>query len=115
MIIGTVPPPARRTGAGAVLAVAVLQVVAIVVTVVLWFFHTVFAGGACAPSCDWATADAAGTLFVSAIAVSILVTVSAAIVARRTGRDFAWVPLASTALVIAGYCAAAAVFDTAMR
>jgi len=47
--------------------------------------------------------------------VSILVTVSAAIVARRTGRDFAWVPLASTALVIAGYCAAAAVFDTAMR
>ncbi|WP_413354415.1 hypothetical protein [Microbacterium sp. 1P06AB] len=115
MTVGNAPSRPRPTGVGAVLAVAVLQVIAIVVTVVLWFFHTVFAGGACAPSCDWATADAAGMLLVSAMAASILVTVSAAVVARRTGRDLAWVPLASTALVIAGYLAAVALFDAAVR
>ncbi|MDT3344901.1 hypothetical protein [Microbacterium aquilitoris] len=105
----------RPTGVAAVLAVAVIQVLAIVVTAVLWFFHTVFAGGACGASCDGAAADAAGMLFVAAVAASILVTVSAAVVARRTGRDLAWVPLVSTALVVAGYLAAVAVFDAAMR
>mgnify|MGYP000865998150 FL=1 len=105
----------RPTGAGAVLAVGVLQVVAIVVTAVLWFFHTVFAGGACGTTCDWVAADAAGMLFVAVIGASVVVTVSAVIVGWRTGRDLAWVPLVSTALVVAGYLFAVAVFDAAVR
>ena len=115
MTAGTAAPRPRPTGVGAVLAVAVLQVVAIVVTAVLWFFHTVFAGGACGTTCDWAGADAAGTLFVAVIGASILATGSAAVVGWRTGRDLAWVPLVSTALVVAGYLAAVALFDAAVR
>ncbi|MFJ6677671.1 hypothetical protein ACIQLK_00925 [Microbacterium sp. NPDC091382] len=115
MTVDATPPRPRRVGAGAVLAVGVLQVVAIVATTVLWFFQTVFAGGACGEACDWATADAAGMLFVAVIVASVVVTVSAAIVARRTGGDLAWVPLVSTALVVAGYLGATALFDSAVR
>ncbi|MFI8632676.1 hypothetical protein ACIGEP_08790 [Microbacterium sp. NPDC077663] len=111
----TVPRRLRWSGAGAVLAVAVLQVVAVVVTGALWFFHTVFAGGACTPGCDGMAADAAGMLFGASILASVAVTSAAALVAWRTGRDLTWVPLVSTALVIAGYLAAAALFDGAMR
>ncbi|MEW1835696.1 hypothetical protein [Microbacterium sp. NPDC079995] len=110
-----VPPRLRWSGAGAVLAVAVLQVVAVVVTGASWFLRTVFAGGACAPDCDWAAADAAGVLFVAAVLASVAVTAAAAVLAGRTGRDLAWVPLFSTSLVVAGYLAAAALFDGAMR
>ena len=109
------PARLRWSGAGAVLAVAVLQVVAVVVTAVLWFLRTVFAGGACTPRCDWATADAAGVLFASSILASVALTATAAIVAGWTGRDLAWVPLVSTALVVVGYLAAAALFDGALR
>ena len=110
-----VPPRLRRSGAGAVLAVGVLQAVAIVVTGVLWLLRGVFAGGSCSSSCDWGTANAAGTLFGGAILASLVLTAAAAIVAWRTGRDLAWAPLVSTALVVVGYLAAAALFDGAMR
>lgn len=115
MTAGTAPPRLHRSGAGAVIAVAVLQVVAVVVTGALWFFHTVFAGGACSPACDGATADAAGMLFVAVIGASVVITGAAAVLAWRSGRDLAWVPLVSTALVIAGYLAAVTLVDSAMR
>jgi hypothetical protein len=115
MTAGTAAPRPHPTGAGAVLAVGVVQLVAIAVTVVLWFLHTVFAGVACSPACDGATADAAGMLFVAVIGASFAITGAAAVVAGRSGRDLAWVPLVSTALVIAGYLAAVALFDSAMR
>ncbi len=110
-----VPPRLRRSGAGAVLAVGVLQAVAIVVTGVLWLLRGVFAGGSCSSSCDWGTADAAGMLFGGAILASLVLTAAAAIVAWRTGRDLAWVPIVSASVVVAGYLAAAALFDAAMR
>ncbi|MCO7203533.1 hypothetical protein NH287_08520 [Microbacterium sp. CnD16-F] len=110
-----VPPRLRRSGAGGVLAVAVLQAVAIVVTGVLWFLRGVLAGGHCSPSCDWGAADAAGMLFGGAILTSLVLTAVAAIVAWRTGRDLAWVPIVSASVVVAGYLAAAALFDGAVR
>lgn len=110
-----VPPRLRRSGAGGVLAVAVLQAVAIVVTGVLWFLRSVLAGGPCSPSCDWGAADAAGMLFGGAILTSLVLTAVAAIVAWRTGRDLAWVPIVSASVVVAGYLAAAALFDGAVR
>lgn len=110
-----VPARLRRSGAGAVLAVGVLQAAAIVVTGVLWFLRGVFAGGPCSPSCGWGMADAAGMLFGGAILASLVLTAVAAVVAWRTGRDLAWVPLVSASVVVAGYVAAAVVFDGAMR
>ncbi|THE08313.1 hypothetical protein E1I21_03195 [Microbacterium oleivorans] len=115
MTAGDVASRVRRSGAGAVVAVAALQVVAVAATVALWFFHTVFAGGACDTRCDRAMADAAGMLFVAVIGASVVITGAAAVLAWRSGRDLAWVPLVSTALVVAGYLAAVALFDSAMR
>lgn len=115
MTAPAVPPRLRRSGAGAVLAVGMLQAVAIVVTGVLWFLRGVFAGGSCSPACDWDAADAAGMLFGGAILASLVLTAAAAVVAWRTGRDLAWVPLVSVSVVVAGYLAAAVVFDGAMR
>lgn len=115
MSAAPVPPRLRRSGAGAVLAVGALQAVAVVITGALWFLQNVFAGGGCDPACEWAAADAAGMLFLTAIFASVLLTAAAAVVAWRTGRDLAWVPLISTGLVIAGYLAATAMLDAAMR
>lgn len=115
MTAPAVPARLRRSGAGAVLAVGMLQAVAIVVTGVLWFLRGVLAGGSCSPACDWDAADAAGMLLGGAILASLVLTAAAAVVAWRTGRDLAWVPLVSVSVVVAGYLAAAALFDGAMR
>ncbi|MEW2013585.1 MULTISPECIES: hypothetical protein [Microbacterium] len=54
-------------------------------------------------------------LFGGAILTSLVLTAVAAIVAWRTGRDLAWVPIVSASVVVAGYLAAAALFDGAVR
>ncbi|AZS44980.1 hypothetical protein BWL13_02577 [Microbacterium oleivorans] len=48
-------------------------------------------------------------------AVVAVITGAAAVLAWRSGRDLAWVPLVSTALVVAGYLAAVTLVDSAMR
>ncbi len=110
----TAEPRSSRSAAAAVAAVAVLQVVATIVAALLWYFSTVFAGGSCSPDCDWAAADRAGMALLLAIVVSYLVSASAFIVAWRTSRNLAWVPLVAIAIIATGYLVASWMFQRAM-
>lgn len=103
-----------RRAAAAVAAVALVQIVVGVVTAVIWYVSTVFAGTACAPDCDWAAAELARTAYIGVLVVSFAVTAVAVVVAWRTARQLSWVPLATSALTIVGFAAFLTMFQTAM-
>jgi hypothetical protein len=73
-----------RSAAASVLAVAVIQVVVFAITTAIWVGSTIFAGGACAPRCDWSGADLAGVVYYLVAVVMFVCTAAAA--ASRGGR-----------------------------
>lgn len=91
-----------RKAAGAVVAVAILQVVAAITAFVVWFWSTIFEGNACSPECDWVTADRAGILLVAFVVGSFVLTIAAGFIAWRTAKDLAWVPLVGIAVIVLG-------------
>lgn len=103
-----------RTAAGAVAAVAVLQVVTAVATTAIWVSHTIFAGNACSPECDWAVADQAGMLFVAFMVGSFVATAAGVLVAWRRKVDLAWLPLVGSAMIVVGLLLALSMFDRAV-
>ncbi|OJU43863.1 MAG: hypothetical protein BGN98_05590 [Microbacterium sp. 69-7] len=103
-----------RSAAASVLAVAVLQVVVFAITTAIWVGSTIFAGGACAPRCDWSGADLAGAVYYVVAVVMFVCTAAAARFARRTEKDLTWVPLAASAGTVAGLLIALRLFQTAM-
>lgn len=107
-------PKAGRKAAGSVVAVAVLQIVAAAVAATVWVFSTIFAGNACSPSCDWASADRAGMVFTAAVVGSFIITAAAALIAWRKAKDLAWVPFIGIAVIVAGLISALSMFHQAM-
>ncbi|MFC7926922.1 hypothetical protein [Microbacterium laevaniformans] len=107
-------PRAGRSAAASVLAVAVLQVVVFAITTAVWVGSTIFAGGACAPRCDWSGADLAGAVYYLVAVVMSVGTAAAALFAWRTERDLTWVPLAASAGTVAGLLIALRLFQAAM-
>ncbi|MBF4561779.1 hypothetical protein ITJ43_06460 [Microbacterium sp. VKM Ac-2870] len=104
----------NTSAAGAVVAVAVLQLVVLGISTAVWITSTMFAGNACDPNCDWSGADRAGILyFVVCVAMS-LCTAAAVMHALRTGRDAGWVPLAGSAGIVVGLLVSLAFFHEAM-
>ncbi|WP_256335276.1 hypothetical protein [Microbacterium sp. 77mftsu3.1] len=77
-------------------------------------WHTIFAGNACSPDCDWAGADRAGMLFFAFTVGSFVVTAVGVVVAWRKQIDLAWLPLLSSAMIVAGLFLALFLFDQAM-
>lgn len=103
-----------RSAAASVLAVAVIQVVAFAITTAIWVGSTIFAGGACAPRCDWSGADLAGVVYYLVAVVMFVCTAAAARFARRTEKDLTWVPLAASAGIVAGLLIALRLVQAAM-
>ncbi len=66
---------------------AVVQIVTAVVTSAIWVSHMIFAGDACWPACDGASADRAVVLFVAFMVGSFLLTIAGGLVAWRKERD----------------------------
>ncbi len=107
-------PSERRRVAAAVLGVGVIQVVVFVVTTGFWMGRTLFAGGACEASCDEAGGQWAAVAYFGLAALSFAISIAAAFVGYRTGRDLAWVPLAASVLIVVGYVIASGLFAQAM-
>ena len=103
-----------RSAAASVLVVAVIQVVVFAITTAVWVGSTVFAGGACAPRCDWSGADLAGAVYYLVAVVMFVGTAAATLFARRTEKDLTWVPLAASAGIVAGLFIALRLFQAAM-
>ncbi|WP_157532532.1 hypothetical protein [Microbacterium sp. TNHR37B] len=103
-----------RAAAGAVAAVAVLQIVTAVATTAIWVSHTMFAGNTCSPECEGAEAGQAGMLFFAFTVGSFVLTAVGVVVAWRKEVDLAWLPLVSSAMIVVGLLLALALFDQAM-
>ncbi|RYF50834.1 MAG: hypothetical protein EOO27_31040 [Comamonadaceae bacterium] len=103
-----------RGAAGAVAAVATVQVVVAALTAVGWYFSTVFAGGGCAPRCDWVMAETAFAMYIAGTGLSFVATIGACAWAWRSGRDLTWVPLAGSAVIVACFFGALGLFTSAM-
>lgn len=98
-----------------VLAVSALQIFVFIITLCLWWWvHFASSGEACGTSCDWGRVAQANVLYLGVAGISFSATVAAAIIGYRTGRDLMWVPVVGTGLIVAGYLAAAALYNQAM-
>jgi len=114
--MATAQPQAERgrSSLGGVIAVAMLQIVVFIATAVVWLWTHFAAEGRCDDaSCDVGQAAQANALFLGGGAFSFAVTIIAAVVSDRTGRDLAWVPAVGCALIVIAYFPAAALFNAA--
>lgn len=103
-----------RKAAGAVIGVAVLQIVTVAMATAIWVFSTVFAGTACSPECDWVGANLARWLFVGVVVGSFALSAACALLAWRRELDLTWVPLVGTALIVIGLVLALLMYQRAM-
>jgi len=110
----TAPVRSRRRAVAAVAAVAVLQILTAVVTTVVWFSRTMFAGNACSPDCDWVGADRAGMVYATSVVAGCAITAVAMVIAWRRERDLAWVPLVGVGVTVGGVILALSLFEQAM-
>ncbi len=92
---------------------ATVQVIVTALTAVGWYFSTVFAGGGCAPHCDWAMAETAFALYIAGTGLSFVATIGAGAYAWKTGRDVTWVPLAGSIFIVGCFFGAPALFHSA--
>ena len=104
----------RRRVPAAVLGVGVIQIVVFLVTTGFWMGRTVLAGDGCEASCDGEGGRWATLVYFRIAALSFAVSIAAAFVGYRTGRDLAWVPLAASALIVIDYFVASGLFAQAM-
>lgn len=82
-----------KRAAAAVGGVAVLQVIVFAITTAIWFSNALFAGNACSPGCDTQGMDFAAATYFGTAAAMFVCSGAAIVVAWRTGRDLAGVPL----------------------
>ena len=104
----------RKAAAGAVVGVAVLQVVVFTITTAVWVGNTMFSYNACDPRCDWAQGNLSGGVYYLTSIVMFLCTGLAIAYAGRTGKALTWVPLLGSAGIVAGLLIALSIFRNAV-
>lgn len=98
-----------------VFATAALQIVVFLITTGFWWWgHFANSGERCGASCDWTQVTLANMLYLGVSGFAFAATAVAAIVSYRTGRDLMWIPVAGSALIVAGYFVATMLYDQAM-